>query len=170
VQSSIDALKALLQHGAEQIPGPCRLSRASLRPTSEHQPPAGRDRTLRRPLVAASALDGSRLDRRKIPGAQRLGRLNTPARGRLRPLPEYPRPERGYAEAYRNGERISTAQWSRAGAQQLLHVKTAIINGRLDRYTGHHSVPALAGFRQRFKVALHVKDQGNRDGVIDLTG
>ena len=66
------------------------------------------------------------------------------------------------AEAYRNGERISTAHvestvnqlinwrmckkhqmgWSRAGAQQLLHVKTAIINGRLDRYTGHHSVPA----------------------------
>lgn len=69
---------------------------------------------------------------------------------------------RGYAEAYRNGERISTAHvestvnqlinwrmckkhqmgWSRAGAQQLLHVKTAIINGRLDQYTGHHSVPA----------------------------
>jgi hypothetical protein len=56
---------------------------------------------------------------------------------------------RGYAEAYRNGERISTAHvertvnqlinwrmckkhqmgWSRAGAQYLLHVKTAIING-----------------------------------------
>jgi hypothetical protein len=32
--------------------------------------------------------------------------------------------------------------WSRAEAQQLLHVKTAIINGRLDRFTGHHSVPA----------------------------
>jgi len=32
--------------------------------------------------------------------------------------------------------------WSRAGAQYLLHVKTAIINGRLDRYTGHHSIPA----------------------------
>ena len=65
---------------------------------------------------------------------------------------------RGYAEAYRNGERISTAHvestvnqlinwrmckkhqmgWSRAGAQYLLHVKTAIIIGRLDRYTGHH--------------------------------
>ena len=62
----------------------------------------------------------------------------------------------GYAEAYRNGERISSAHvestvnqlinwrmckkhqmgWSRAGAQQLLHVKTAIINGRLDQYTG----------------------------------
>jgi hypothetical protein len=68
---------------------------------------------------------------------------------------------RGYAEAYRNGERISTAHvectvnqlinwrmckkhqmgWSRAGAQYLLHVKTAITNGRLDRYTEHHSVP-----------------------------
>jgi hypothetical protein len=63
---------------------------------------------------------------------------------------------RGYAEAYRNGERVSTAhvestvnqlinwrmckkhqmRWSRSGAQQLLHVKTAIINGRLDRYRG----------------------------------
>jgi hypothetical protein len=32
--------------------------------------------------------------------------------------------------------------WGRAGAQYLLHVKTAIINGRLDRYTGHHSVRA----------------------------
>jgi hypothetical protein len=32
--------------------------------------------------------------------------------------------------------------WGRAGAQYLLHVKTAIINGRLDRYTGHHSVLA----------------------------
>ena len=69
---------------------------------------------------------------------------------------------RGYAEAYRNGERISTAHvectvnqlinwrmckkqqmgWSRAGAQYLLHVKTAIINGRLERYTGNHSIPA----------------------------
>jgi len=67
-----------------------------------------------------------------------------------------------YAEAYRNGERISTAHvecavnqlinwrmckkqqmgWSRVGAQDLLHVKTAIINGRLDRYTGRHSAPA----------------------------
>src|ERR1700720_5047421 len=32
--------------------------------------------------------------------------------------------------------------WSRTGAQYLLYVKTAIINGRLDRYTGHHSAPA----------------------------
>jgi hypothetical protein len=68
----------------------------------------------------------------------------------------------GYAEAYGNGELFSTAHvestvnqlinwrmckkpqmgWSRAGAQQLLLVKTAIINGRLDRYTGHNSVPA----------------------------
>ena len=69
----------------------------------------------------------------------------------------------GYAEAYRNGERISTdhvestvnqlINWrmckkhprggNRAGgAQQLHHVKTAINSGRLDRYTGHNSVPA----------------------------
>lgn len=66
-----------------------------------------------------------------------------------------------YAEAYRNGERISTAHvestvnqlinwrmckkqqmgWSRAGAQYLLYVKTAVINGRLERYTGNHSIP-----------------------------
>ena len=32
--------------------------------------------------------------------------------------------------------------WSRVGAQELLYVKTAIINGRLHRYTGHHSAPA----------------------------
>src|SRR5271165_5391553 len=38
------------------------------RPTSEHQPPAGRDRTSRRPLVAASALDDSRLDSAKLRG------------------------------------------------------------------------------------------------------
>src|SRR5271167_3222649 len=30
VQSSIDALKALVQHGAEQVPGSCRLIRTSL--------------------------------------------------------------------------------------------------------------------------------------------
>jgi hypothetical protein len=29
---------------------------------------------------------------------------------------------------------------------------------------------AGARFPQRFKVALHVEDQGNRDGVIDLIG
>jgi hypothetical protein len=28
----------------------------------------------------------------------------------------------------------------------------------------------VARFPQRFKVALHVEDQGNRDGVIDLIG
>jgi hypothetical protein len=68
----------------------------------------------------------------------------------------------GYAEAYRNGERISTAHvestvnrlinwrmckkqqmgWSRAGAQYLLYVKTAAINGRLEQYTRAHSPPA----------------------------
>src|SRR5271167_646348 len=94
VQSSIDALKALLQHGCGADPRSVPIDPSRPRPTSEHQPPAERDRTLRRPLVAASALDGSRLDPRKIPGAQRLGRLNTPARGRLRRPPEYPRPER----------------------------------------------------------------------------
>ena len=68
MQSSIDALKAPVQHGAEQIPGPFRLTRACPRLTSEHQPPAVQDQTLRRPLVAASALDGSRLDLRTTPG------------------------------------------------------------------------------------------------------
>jgi hypothetical protein len=32
--------------------------------------------------------------------------------------------------------------WSRAGAQYLLYVKTAAINGRLERYTRAHSTPA----------------------------
>jgi hypothetical protein len=31
---------------------------------------------------------------------------------------------------------------SRSGAQYLLHLKTAAFNGRLERYTGHHSLPA----------------------------
>jgi hypothetical protein len=34
--------------------------------------------------------------------------------------------------------------WSRAGAQQLLYVKPAVINGRLDRYTRHHSVRRIS--------------------------
>jgi hypothetical protein len=89
---------------------------------------------------------------------------------------------RGYVEAYRNGERVSTAHvesnvnqlinWrmckkhqmgrSRAGAQQLLHVKTAIINGRLDRYTGHHSVPAdVAAWPPGFCRSL-IKDIATR--------
>jgi hypothetical protein len=66
---------------------------------------------------------------------------------------------RGYAEARRRGERVSTAHvestvnqlinwrmckkkqmaWSRRGAHYLLHVKTAVLNGRLERYTGNHS-------------------------------
>ena len=66
---------------------------------------------------------------------------------------------RGYAEAHRRGERVSTAHvestinqlvnwrmckkkqmaWSRRGAQYLLHVKTAALNGRLERYTGNQS-------------------------------
>jgi hypothetical protein len=62
-----------------------------------------------------------------------------------------------YAETFRNKERDSTAHvettvnqlinwrmckkhqmaWSRTGAQYLLHVKAAAINGKLDRYTGN---------------------------------
>jgi hypothetical protein len=64
----------------------------------------------------------------------------------------------GYAKAFRKGSRVSTAHvestvnqlinwhlckkqqltWTRAGAQALLHVKTAIINGTLHQYTGKH--------------------------------
>ena len=66
-----------------------------------------------------------------------------------------------YAETFRNKERVSTAHvestvnqlinwrmckkhqmaWTRTGAQYLLHVKAAAINGKLDRYTGHQSRP-----------------------------
>ena len=69
------------------------------------------------------------------------------------------RQPKGYAHAYRRGERVSTAHvestvnqlinwrmskkkqmaWSRRGAQYLLHVKTAVLNGRLERYTGNRS-------------------------------
>ena len=88
---------------------------------------------------------------------------------------------RGYAEAYRNGERISTAHvestvnqlinwrmckkkqmgWSRAGAQYLLPVKTAIINERLDQYT-----PAsfsTGGYRRLTPRFLPVSNKGHRD-------
>jgi hypothetical protein len=61
-----------------------------------------------------------------------------------------------YARAWRKGERVSTAhvestmnllvnqrtgkkqqmRWSRRGAQLLLHVSTALLNGRPNRYTG----------------------------------
>jgi hypothetical protein len=64
---------------------------------------------------------------------------------------------RGYARTFRSGERVSTANvestvnqlisrrfckkqqmsWTRAGAQGLLHVKTAVLNGVLHGYTGH---------------------------------
>jgi hypothetical protein len=63
----------------------------------------------------------------------------------------------GYAHAFRRQERVSTAHvestvnqlinwrfckkqqmsWTRAGAQALLHVKTAVLNGTLNQYTGH---------------------------------
>jgi hypothetical protein len=61
-----------------------------------------------------------------------------------------------YGAAYRRGERVSTAhvestvnqvinqrmckkrqmRWTRAGAQYMLHARTAMINGELGRYTG----------------------------------
>ena len=64
----------------------------------------------------------------------------------------------GYAKAFRKGRRVSTAHvestvnqlinwrfckkqqmsWTRAGAQGLLHVKTAMINGTLARHTGRY--------------------------------
>jgi hypothetical protein len=63
---------------------------------------------------------------------------------------------RGYAQAFRQEERVSTAHvestvnqlinwrfckkqqlsWTRSGAQGLLHGKAAVLNGRLDAYTG----------------------------------
>ena len=63
----------------------------------------------------------------------------------------------GYARAFRHGERVGTAHvestvnelinwrfckkqqmsWTRAGAQALLHVKTAELNGTLHQYTRH---------------------------------
>jgi hypothetical protein len=61
-----------------------------------------------------------------------------------------------YASSYRRGERVSTAhvessvnqvinqrmckkrqlRWTRDGAQGLLQVRTALVNGDLERYTG----------------------------------
>ena len=61
-----------------------------------------------------------------------------------------------YRRAWRQGERVSTAniestvnqlinqrmckkrqmRWSRLGAQLMLHVRTAHLNGRLERYCG----------------------------------
>lgn len=66
----------------------------------------------------------------------------------------------GYARAFRKGRRVSTAHvestvnqlvnwrfckkqqmsWTRIGAQALLHVKTAVINGTLGQYTGWQPV------------------------------
>jgi hypothetical protein len=70
----------------------------------------------------------------------------------------------GYARAFRRGERVGTAHvestvnqlinwrfckkqqmsWTRAGAQGLLHVKTAELNGKLYRYTLHTQPGAIA--------------------------
>jgi hypothetical protein len=60
--------------------------------------------------------------------------------------------------------------WGRAGAQQLLHVKTAIINGRLDRYIGHHSVPAdIAALPPGFyRSYLFAALQPERPRISDL--
>jgi hypothetical protein len=71
---------------------------------------------------------------------------------------------RGYVQAFRRQERVSTAHvestvnqlinwrfckkqqmsWTRSGAQGLLHVKTAVLNGRLDAYTGFRDRLAAA--------------------------
>ena len=70
----------------------------------------------------------------------------------------------GYARAFRRGERVGTAHvestvnqlinwrfckkqqmaWTKAGAQALLHVKTAVVNGALHRYTRHIEPAAAA--------------------------
>ena len=70
----------------------------------------------------------------------------------------------GYARAFRRGERVGTAHvestvnqlinwrfckkqqmaWTKAGAQALLHVKTAALNGALHRYTRHTDLGAAA--------------------------
>jgi hypothetical protein len=70
----------------------------------------------------------------------------------------------GYARAFRGGERVGTAHvestvnqlinwrfckkqqmsWTRAGAQSLLHVKTAALNGDLHKYTRHTQPGAIA--------------------------
>ena len=70
----------------------------------------------------------------------------------------------GYARAFRQGERVGTAHvestvnelinwrfckkqqmsWTKAGAQGLLHVKTAELNGTLHRYTRHIQPGATA--------------------------
>ena len=69
-----------------------------------------------------------------------------------------------YASAFRAKERVSAAHveatvsqlinwrfckkhqaaWTRQGAQALLHVKTALINGCLERYTGYEQQSAIA--------------------------
>jgi hypothetical protein len=69
-----------------------------------------------------------------------------------------------YAKTFRSGERVSTAHvestvnqlinwrfckkqqmsWTRAGAQGLLHVKTAVLNGTLAMYTKYPALSAVA--------------------------
>ena len=70
----------------------------------------------------------------------------------------------GYVRAFRRGERVGTAHvestvnqlinwrfckkqqmaWTKAGAQALLHVKTAVLNGTLHRYTRPTELAAAA--------------------------
>ena len=70
----------------------------------------------------------------------------------------------GYGRAFRRGERVGTAHvestvnqlinwrfckkqqmiWTRSGAQGLLHVKTAALNGSLHNYTQHTQTKAIA--------------------------
>src|SRR6202011_5749966 len=73
VQSSIDALKALLEHGAEQIPGPCRLTRAGLGQhlnTSLQPYVVGMIWTIRRRAVHRGELSAFRLPESGTPVAR----------------------------------------------------------------------------------------------------
>ena len=62
--------------------------------------------------------------------------------------------------------------WSRSGAQYLLHVKTATINGRLERYTGRNSVPTRYGrLTPRFlPVSLNRRLRGREAHFWSTTG
>jgi len=76
-----------------------------------------------------------------------------------------------YKSAFRRGERVRTAHcginrqsvdqlaflpkkqpmaWTKAGAQALLHVKTAVLNGALHRYTQHIEAPAACRLTDGF--------------------
>jgi hypothetical protein len=79
-----------------------------------------------------------------------------------------------YAAHWRNGERVSTAhvestvnqlvnqrmckkrqmRWSRLGAQLMLNVRTAQINGRLERYTGIRRPSSLQWLPNQDRLAI----------------